>query len=304
MGRILSDSSALGNNDNVMSGIVSATKNVPAGYMGEFGNGLWWTFSVSGKFVVPAGVSKLRVRVVGAGGGRGTGGVGGGGGGGGYAHGVFGVTAGQSFVVTVGVGGNSVDGGSSSFGALISATGGKKGNSSSPYNGGAGGVGVGGDFQSKGGKGGTGDSSGTPGGGGAAGSQLGDGGDGGDWISGSNGGGGGGVGGGKGGNATGAAGGGGSPFGNATLSTPAPDIIGGISSGVANPISAVIRFPFDGFTGGGGSNGKSPGPGGGGYAGETPGLGGGGGQGGGGGGQVLASNASQFGNPGLVIVEW
>lgn len=284
---------------------VSSTKVVPAGYMGEFGNGLWRIFNENGTFVVPANVSKIRVRVVGAGGGRGTGGVGGGGGGGGYAHGEFNVAPGQSFAVTVGVGGSQIDGGSSSFGALISATGGKKGNHLSPYNGGDGGVGVGGDFQASGGKGGTGDSSGSPRcGGGAAGSQLGDGGTGGNFVSGTLTSGGGGVGGGKGGDTAGAAGGGGSPFGNATLSIPAPDIIGGISSGIANPISAVIRFPFDGFTGGGGSSGKLPGPGGGGYAGDLPGLGGGGGQGGGGGGQVLATNASQFGNPGVVIVEW
>lgn len=298
MGRTLSEVAQV-------QSLTTATKAVPAGYMGEFGSGLWRVFSENGTFTVPAGVSKIRVRVVGAGGGRGNGGVGGGGGGGGYAHGVFTVTPGQSFPVTVGIGGNQVDGGASSFGALISATGGKKGNHLPPYNGGDGGIGVGGDFQASGGKGGTGDGSVNPkAGGGAAGSQLGDGGNGGDWVSGASTSGGGGVGGGKGGNTAGSPGGGGSPFGNAILTTPAPDIIGGISSGVANPINAVIRFPFDGFTGGGGSNGKPAGIGGGGYASEQPGVGGGGGQGGGGGGQVLSSNASQFGNPGLVIVEW
>ena len=45
------------------------TKVVPAGYMGEFGSGLWRVFQASGTFVVPAGVSRLRVRVVGGGGG-------------------------------------------------------------------------------------------------------------------------------------------------------------------------------------------------------------------------------------------
>lgn len=285
-----------------------ATKVVPAGYMGEFGIGLWRVFSETGAFTVPVGVSKLRVRVVGAGGGRGPGGIGGGGGGGGYAHGILDVVPGQVFTVTIGQGGNQADGGTSSFGALISATGGKRGSEISPYSGGEPGDGVGGDFQAKGGKGGKGNNTGAPGGGGgAAGSQLGDGGAGGDWISGSDAGGGGGIGGGKGGNTVSSPagpGGGGSPFGNANFTTPAPDIIGGVGTGIANPISAVIRFPFDGFTGGGGMIGKFAGPGGGGFKADNPGIGGGGGNGGGGGGQVLSTNASQFGNPGLVIVEW
>ena len=56
----------------------------PAGFMGEFGNGLWRIFTISGTFVAPA--AKIRVRVLGAGGGGdsgkgGNGGLGGGGGG-------------------------------------------------------------------------------------------------------------------------------------------------------------------------------------------------------------------------------
>ena len=75
MGRILSDTSALSgtgsNNGNVLAGIVSATKIVPAGYMGEFGNGLWQVFQASGVFVVPDNVRQLRVRTFGGGGGGG-----------------------------------------------------------------------------------------------------------------------------------------------------------------------------------------------------------------------------------------
>ena len=71
MGRILSDTSALSgtgsNNGNVLAGIVSATKIVPAGYMGEFGNGLWQVFQASGVFVVPDNVRQLRVRTFGGG---------------------------------------------------------------------------------------------------------------------------------------------------------------------------------------------------------------------------------------------
>ena len=83
------------------------TKIVPAGYMGEFGNGLWNIFNIPGTytFTVPSGVTSIRCRVVGAGGSGATGGGGGqatGGGGGGYAHGVFAVTPGTSYTVTVG----------------------------------------------------------------------------------------------------------------------------------------------------------------------------------------------------------
>ncbi len=94
-----------------------------------FGSGQFLQFLNSGTFtfVVPSGVTSIRIRVVGGGGGgtqhpsQG----GGGGGGGGYAHGVFTVTPGTSYTVTVGAGGNwstgnAQAGGTSSFGALIS----------------------------------------------------------------------------------------------------------------------------------------------------------------------------------------
>jgi hypothetical protein len=96
---------------------VNATKVAPAGYMGEYGNGLWKTFRPgTHTFVVPSGVYKVRIRVVGAGGGSP------GAGGGGYAHGVFDVVPGTSYTVTVpDFTAAAADGGTTSFGALISA---------------------------------------------------------------------------------------------------------------------------------------------------------------------------------------
>lgn len=290
-----------GSSGSSVLGVANATKVVPAGYMGEFGNGLWRVFTANGNFTVPNGVDKIRVRVVG--GGAGVNGAGYGGGGGcGYAHGEFSVTPGGNYSVTVGAGGASNQaGGTSSFGALISATGGALASSSSPWTGGAGGIGIGGDFQASGGQGGNGGNSSTsPGGGGGAGSQLGSGGRGGT-LAGQRGGGGGIVG--------DAAGGyGGSPFGNGTTAGPAPDIRGiAVTSGPGsdNAINAVIRFPFDGFTGGAGMGAQEGGIGAGasGFTGEARGGLGGGSSGGGGGGGQRAGNATS-GQPGLVIVEW
>lgn len=302
---------------------VQATKIAPLGYMGEFGSGLWRVFLASGSFTIPAGVKEIRVRVVGGGGGAGGGGCGGGGGG--YAHGVFQVTPGDVYAVTVS-GKNRNAGGTSSFGSLISATGGGVGSNSPTYphqNYGAGGIGIGGDFQAKGGSGGTG---GSYGGGGGAGSQLGDGG---------NAGGSGGAG--VGGNGSSAGGGGGSAFGP-NYHDPNKgglDALGNSSAGAGavNPVGALIRFPFDGFTGGGGAvlnsatgekigypGGSGAGGGGsGGYpatGGVSAGLGGVGGGGGGGsnnyngtanggiGGGAGNGNGDNYGGTGLVVVEW
>ena len=142
-----------------------------------FGNGAFLQATSSTTFVVPVGITSLRIRVVGGGGGGGTNGYsgGGGGGGGGYAHGVFTVSPGTSYALTVGAGGGvNANGGTTSFGSLISATGGTTGNS-----GGAGGTGTGGTVQRTGGTGGaTGDGY-SGGGGGGAGSHLGNGGAGG-----------------------------------------------------------------------------------------------------------------------------
>ena len=92
-------------------------------------------FSASGTFTVPAGVTKIKGRVVGGGaggsGGNGTTSCGGGGGAGGYTEGIFTVTPGAVITITVGIGGagaasgaNSTAGATSSIGALASATGG------------------------------------------------------------------------------------------------------------------------------------------------------------------------------------
>lgn len=289
----------------------NTAKVVPAGYMGEYGNRLWRVFNTSGTFVVPAGITKIRVRVLGAGCG-GTN-AGRGGCGGGYAHGEFAVTPGASHTVTVGagsVGGASPSaGGTSSFGVLISATGGTSS---------AGGTGTGGDFQATGGV--SGNAAGS--GGGGAGSQLGDGGNSSAYA-------------GSGGGAvcngstldTGAVTGGASAFGNVVSgSTGAPDIVGMTdstsgASGFKNTINATIRFPFDGFVGAGGTVPGGKGGGGAGGAGSNSGAGGEGGRGGGGGGVAgayiagnggLGAGGGSYtsggtagkGGDGLVIVEW
>lgn len=298
----------------------------PNGFMGVFGRGAYRIFEQNGTFVVPAGISKIRVRVVGGGGGGGNcvSGAGmvtagpSGGGGGGYAHGVFSVAPGASFPVVVGAGGLSTisgfpgggntttatSGGASSFGALISATGGLGGkiatvDSQQLNNGGLGGTGTGGDFQATGGQGGAGRGA-YGGGGGGSGSQLGDGGSVsqlGNYVTG-----GGGV-----------VGwvfslssalsnqqaplsygvGGASAFGN-SKAMPGANAYGMTSDVAAGGYSfsgAVIRFPFDGFMGAGGlaqgGNGGSGGGGGGNVLSHLQtggGYGGSGGDGGGGGG--------------------
>lgn len=96
-------------------------------------------FTASGSFTVPDDVYRVKARVWGGGGGAGgslgASGAGSGGGGAGYAEGIIEVTPGQVIAVTVGSGGaggaatptNGQDGGSSSFGGFISATGGGRG---------------------------------------------------------------------------------------------------------------------------------------------------------------------------------
>jgi len=113
------------------------------------------TLYSSANFVVPNGVSRLKVRVCGGGGGGGGGasGLGGAGGGaGGYTEAVIQVTPGATIPVTVGAGGAGAPGtglggtgGTSSFGTYLSATGGGGGESAATYAaGGAPGTGSGG----------------------------------------------------------------------------------------------------------------------------------------------------------------
>lgn len=127
--------------------ITSANSN------GCFSN--WQLFTTNGTFVVPAGITKIKVCVYGGGaGGNGyyqvssTGG--GGGGGGGYAEGIYTVVPLSSYTVTIGSGGAGATGGgalgsyggATSFGILISATGGSPG--ALGYFGGNSGIGTGG----------------------------------------------------------------------------------------------------------------------------------------------------------------
>lgn len=115
-------------------------------------------FTSTGTFTVPAGVTAVKVTVIGGGGGGGSvsGGnqyLGGGGGGGGGVAVKFitGLTPGSTITATVGGGGGaSASGGTSSFGAYCSATGGGGGSSTSTHTGdiaaGSGGSGSSGDF--------------------------------------------------------------------------------------------------------------------------------------------------------------
>ncbi|MBB4313010.1 glycine-rich domain-containing protein [Roseospira marina] len=321
MGRFLSESRASLSPDTVWA-LSADGKPVGAGYIGLFGAGRWTVFVEPGEYewTVPTGVTQIRARVVGGGGG-GCGGnttleyTGTGGAGGGYAHGVFTVTPGQTLIITVAAGGiggrentNTLPraGGTSSVGALISATGGNPGvwitGSETPP---TGGIGVGGDVQATGG----GVAQGA-GGGGGAGSQLGDGGM-------ARGSGGGGV-------VHGSyAQAGGSAYGPGTTH-PGPNVLGdALSSATDNPLSQPLRFPFEAFTGRGGGGGTEQahrdgqsggggirgggngGHGGGGGAGN-PSPAGVGGIGGGGGGNIKPDKYAKggAGGPGLVVLEY
>ena len=110
------------------------------------------TFTSSGTFNVPAGVTSVKVEVIGgggAGGGVSGGAADGGGGNGGYAEEIVSVTPSTGVSVTIGAGGVAAggNGGTSSFGAFLSATG---GNGGSDGFGGTGGNGIGSPFGLKG----------------------------------------------------------------------------------------------------------------------------------------------------------
>lgn len=216
MGQVVSSEESSSSSSAAQPGTVGA------GFLGIFGTGKYKVFLTSGTFVVPAGVTRIRVRVVGAGGGGGS-------------------------TATPGPAG-----GATSFGALISATGGQGGISGQNNGTANGGVGIGGDFQAVGGSV-TKDGTINGYGGGAAGSQLGNGG-----TSFNRGG--------------GAVGGiptkttyGASPFGLPSSTAPAPDSAGYVNptyinnnSVVTSPVcppkvpNRLMRFPFDFFDGGAG----------------------------------------------------
>jgi len=330
--------------DNIIgqnsTGIRSDSAN---GRLAVFGQGNFQVFTSPGTFVVNPGISSIRVRVVGAGGNGGNGGLtngpagykaggGGGGGGGGYAHKVItSFTAPRSYVVTVG----SAPGGTSSFGAEVSATGGSNGTSGvttpgaspvAPASGGSGGTGSSGDVNFTGATGLSGNQSsfaGYGGDGGAAATQLG--------------------------NGSGASVPGLPSFATSPFAFGIPAVGGHIVSGRRIDSRFINRFPFDifngsnggddvqnayyigdptaadGYNGGkgrtgitlplypNGSGSGGIGAGGGGGAGGVPSFGGnggiggiGGGGGGGGGSQTPAASGGSgaAGGAGVVIVEW
>jgi hypothetical protein len=283
-------------NGVVLNGIPSqlaAATPINLQFSGVFGAGKFKSFVTPNTYswVVPNGVNKIRVRVVGGG--------------------QSGITSGAT----------AANGGTSSFGALLSATGGTS----------VVGAGVGGQFQASGGPRGLGGTTGSiangGGGGGASGSLYGTGGAGGNggststsaWLAG--GGAGGGVGGGLGANGVSAANpgisgtivssGGGGTGTNAIGATGGANANGIASQSIQgtgvpnNPANFSSRFPFDALGGGGGSGGPintlgSPGGEGGGGSGEMGTMPGGtGGTGGGGGaGSLLGTLSGSTGGAG------
>jgi hypothetical protein len=115
-------------------------------------------FTSPGTWVKPAGVQVILVKLVGAGGGAS--GHCESGGAGGYAEKVINVSSVTSVPVTVGTGGaptyysgSAGQGGTTSFGSYLSATGGNGANSNNQHHGGLPGLGSGGDFNNYGGGG-------------------------------------------------------------------------------------------------------------------------------------------------------
>jgi hypothetical protein len=138
-----------GNTLKISAGIPSFSAGVPS----------FQIFTSSGTFVVPTNVTKIMVELWGGGGGGGSGypfsdsdgtgdWTGGGGGAGGYGWNVFNVIPGNSYTVTTPADADGgVHGGTTSFGSLMSATGGSPGANatrSSTGSGGAGGISTGG----------------------------------------------------------------------------------------------------------------------------------------------------------------
>ena len=116
------------------------------------------SFIATTTYTAPAGTTRVMVQLVGGGGG--SAGYGESGGGGGFAEGIFQMAAGTSVTVTVGGGGAGVgyyavasQGGTTSFGSYISATGGQGANQYVQHGGGGGGLGSGGQTNLYGGSG-------------------------------------------------------------------------------------------------------------------------------------------------------
>lgn len=205
------------------------------------------TFTSSGSFTVPEGVTTIKIEVVGAGG-SGNGNGTGGGGGGGYASGNYTVTPFDVLSVTVGTPGSGAVAGTTSVGDLLYATGGENGISvPNPEigGGGTGGMGSGGNIDNfSGGNGGGGYYTYFGGGGGGAAGIDGNGTDGGNTIA-----------------WTGICL---TPGGDGGLSGGVPGGDGGKGAGFTD-VSCIETDPAgDGLTyggGGGGGNGNGGGPG-------------------------------------------
>jgi|9_EtaG_2_1085328.scaffolds.fasta_scaffold32813_2 hypothetical protein len=139
------------------SGGTTLTPSINNWATGTFGTGLVRVYGSSFgtanantyTFTCPTGITKVRVRCWGAGGGGPSNASHAGGAGGGFAIGEFDVEVGTNYTVTVGAGGvHNTSGGTSSFGTLISATGGASAANNSLHEGG---IGVGGYINYKGG---------------------------------------------------------------------------------------------------------------------------------------------------------
>ena len=116
------------------------------------------SFTSSGTYTVPSNSTRIFVQLVGGGGG--SAGYLESGGAGGYSEGMFSVTPGTAYSVTIGGAGSAVGyyaaagvGGTTSFGSLISATGGYGANNNYSHGGGIGGIGSGGQVNLYGGSG-------------------------------------------------------------------------------------------------------------------------------------------------------
>lgn len=109
------------------------TAQVLGAAMGLFQGRNFQVFSNSGSWVAPANITAVEVMAWGGGGagGAGGGGAGGGGAGGGFWWGITAITPGTSYPITIGAGGMNIspagNGGTTSFGSLISVTGGTGG---------------------------------------------------------------------------------------------------------------------------------------------------------------------------------
>lgn len=146
-------------------------------FTGVFGTGQIAFFTSSTKWIVPAGINAVRVRLWGAGGGGSSLASYTGGGGGGFAlKTIYDLQGATSINVIVGIGSPQNSGQSSSFGSFVSATGGVSSISTSDTL--LGGVGVGGDINNKGGNGYNPGGTASGGGGGGAAGLFGNGGDG------------------------------------------------------------------------------------------------------------------------------